>query len=116
MTKHFVAAMEDLKASGKVLITVDGLELGAFYVEEGVHIYRSVCPHRGVSVCKGLVGGTNLPSNVYEYEYGREQQILRCPLHAWEFDLLTGQFLLDPKVKLKKYETVIEDGNVYVMI
>ncbi|NOU94508.1 Rieske 2Fe-2S domain-containing protein [Paenibacillus sp. LMG 31456] len=116
MTKHFVATLEDLQASGKILVTVDGIELGAFYVEQGVHIYRSVCPHRGVSVCKGLVGGTNLPSNVYEYHYDREQQILRCPLHAWEFDLLTGQLLLDPLVKLKKYEAVIEENSVYAVI
>lgn len=116
MTQYLIAELEELKASRKKVVTVNGLELGAFYVEEQVHIYLSVCPHRGVSICKGLVSGTNLPSNVYEYHYDREQQILRCPLHAWEFDLLTGQMLLDPKVRLKKYEAILEDERVYVRI
>jgi nitrite reductase/ring-hydroxylating ferredoxin subunit len=48
------------------------------------------------------VSGTSLPSKVYEYIYGREGCILRCPWHGWEFDLRTGEHLVDPETRLKE--------------
>jgi nitrite reductase/ring-hydroxylating ferredoxin subunit len=44
---------------------------------------------------------------VYEYSYGRENEILRCPWHGWEFDLLNGEHLVDPDTKLKRGRLMI---------
>ncbi|MEK3724024.1 Rieske (2Fe-2S) protein [Paenibacillus sp. FSL H8-0034] len=115
MNRHYIATLQELREARSKLVVLEGQEIGVYEVEGEVHAWRSVCPHRGVSICKGWVGGTNLTSQVYEYHYDRDQQILRCPLHAWEFDLKTGQFLLDASVKLKRYETIIEEDRVYVV-
>lgn len=44
----------------------------------GVYATQAVCPHRGGPLADGLVGGTTLV----------------CPLHAWKFDLSSGEVLL----------------------
>jgi hypothetical protein len=59
-------------------------------------------------VCVGKISGTTLPSPVYEYDYGREGCILRCPWHGWEFDLKTGEHLVDPETKLKRIDVKVE--------
>lgn len=66
-------------------------------------------------VCKGNVAGTALPSRVYEYEYGREGEILRCPWHAWEFDVTTGRSVWgEDSYRLATYPVTVEDGDVFV--
>ena len=59
-------------------------------------------------MCVGKISGTTLPSPVYEYDYGREGCILRCPWHGWEFDLKTGEHLVDPETKLKRIALEIQ--------
>jgi nitrite reductase/ring-hydroxylating ferredoxin subunit len=67
-------------------------------------------------VCLGRVLGTTQPSNVYEFQYAQEGQILRCPWHGWEYDITTGQSVFDARVKVVSYPVEIVDGDVAVTI
>ena len=102
MPRHPVLKESELPPGAHKLVKVAGIEIGLFNVAGQVHAYRNVCPHGGAPVCLGKVTGTTLPSRVYEYEYGLEGCILRCPWHGWEFDLRTGEHLVDPATRLKK--------------
>ena len=101
--KHPVARLADLPPGGRKLVHVGKIEIGLFNVDGEIHAYRNICPHAGAPVCLGKIGGTSLPSKVYEYSFGCEGRILRCPWHGWEFDLQTGEHLVDPTTKLKKF-------------
>ncbi|MDF2669991.1 MAG: Rieske iron-sulfur protein [Paenibacillus sp.] len=116
MQRHYAAKTEDVPEGGKKLIRVHEMEIGLFRVKGQLYAWRNVCPHAAAPVCRGLVCGTKLPSLVYEYEYGMEGQILRCPWHGWEFDLQTGKHLVDPEVKLRGFELEIEGEDVYVLL
>ncbi|MFE4525605.1 Rieske (2Fe-2S) protein [Cytobacillus firmus] len=54
------------------------------------------CPHQGVPMVFGSIGGTQLPSNPQEYVYGLHNRIISCPLHGWEIDLETGKTIFVP--------------------
>ncbi|SDE19267.1 Ferredoxin subunit of nitrite reductase or a ring-hydroxylating dioxygenase [Paenibacillus sp. UNCCL117] len=114
--RYTVAAASELEEQGRKIVEVNGIELGVFYVNGVYKAWRNICPHGAAPVCVGRVCGTRLPSMVYEYKYGRDQEILRCPWHGWEFDLLTGVHLADETVKLRGYEVEVEDGQVYVRV
>ncbi|MFC4776670.1 Rieske (2Fe-2S) protein [Paenibacillus sp. GCM10023252] len=114
--RYAVASAEELKQSGRVITTIKGMEIGVFQVGDAYYAWRNVCPHGGAPVCEGVVCGTKMPSLVYEYKYGRDREIVRCPWHGWEFDLLTGQHLVDEKVKLRGYKVEVEDGQIYVVL
>jgi 3-phenylpropionate/trans-cinnamate dioxygenase ferredoxin subunit len=48
-----------------------------------------------------------------EYKYGRSGEIMRCPWHGWEFDILTGKSIYDPnKCLVRTYEVTVEKENM----
>ncbi len=57
---------------------VDGRVIAVFHTRRGVHASQPACPHREGPLIDGLIGGTTVV----------------CPLHAWKFDLTTGQPLM----------------------
>ena len=56
------------------------------------------------------------PRDVYEFRYGKEGRILRCPWHEWEYDIATGESVFDPTVRVKTYPVEIRDDQVIVTI
>ena len=108
MKAHPVAKAGEIPPGGRKLVTVGKIQFGVFNVDGQFFAYRNICPHAGAPVCVGKVSGTTLPSPVYHYDYGREGCILRCPWHGWEFDLRTGEHLVDPEKKLKRIDVEIQ--------
>lgn len=114
MKRHRVASLDEL-AVGPTMVNVNGLEIGLYRVGDTVRAWRSSCPHQGAPVCRGTISGTNLESDVYEYKHGREGEILQCPWHGWEFDLLTGRHLVkQSKAKLHGYQVEVDGDDIYL--
>ena len=60
-----------------------------------------VCPHRGAPLSQGDLDGG----------------VVMCPLHAWEFDVRTGECVSLPEAcALVRYEVRVEDGFVSVVL
>lgn len=116
MNRYFVAKTTDVPEGGKIIVEIDGVEIGLFHVRGQWYAWRNICPHMWAPVCKGRISGTTLPSFVYEYEYGMENRILRCPWHGWEFDLTTGKHLIDSEVKLKGYPVEVDGDSLYILM
>ncbi|CAH8769534.1 Rieske (2Fe-2S) protein [Paenibacillus dendritiformis] len=113
---HYVLDTADVSEGGHVVVQVEGREIGIFRVNGEFYALHNYCPHQGAPMCAGLVSGTNLPSGVYEYEYSRKGEILRCPWHGWEFDIKTGKSLFSDRTRVKKYELEIANGKIGVVL
>lgn len=116
MNRYFAAKIADVPAGECKLVNIEGVEIGLYQVKGEWYAWRNICPHMWAPVCKGRITGTRLPSLVYEYEYGLEEQILRCPWHGWEFDLTTGEHLVDSEVKLKGFPVEVEGEDLYILM
>ena len=93
-----VARLDDL-AIGTSLEAVVGLDTFVVCNHEGtIHVLDGICPHRN-----GPLGAGNFAD-------GR----VICPYHGWEFDCVTGEYDLNPTVKLKKFRPLIENGRVFI--
>ncbi len=100
--------------AGGLQVQVGDVPVGLFRVGEEIVAWRSVCPHAAAPVCAGEVDGTRVPSAVYEYEYGRDGEILQCPWHGWEFDLRSGEHLAEgSSARLRRHPIRVEGGRVY---
>lgn len=105
----------DLPPGAQKIIEIDGRSIGLFNVKGNYRAVLNVCPHEMAPVCRGQVRGTTLLSAPGQYTWGREGEILACPWHQWEFDLLTGLCLVD-KRRLLLFPVEVEDGMLYVLM
>lgn len=111
--RHAVAAVSDLPPGARRIVNVDGRSVGLFNVHGQFIAVLNVCPHELAPVCLGRWSGTTAPSPPGQFNWGREGEILRCPWHGWEFDLLTGECLTDRR-RLRRFPTSVEGGQIYV--
>lgn len=116
VTVYQVAKTEDIPVGSFKIVQIEGHSIGVYNVKGAYYAVSNYCPHQGAELCKGQVCGTTLDSQVYEFIYGRDQEILRCPWHGWEFDLKTGKSLFSDKVRTRTYPVVEEDGRLGIVM
>ena len=114
--RRVVCRADEIAPGERRVVELDGASIGVFNVGGTFHALRNRCPHRGGALCEGPVTGTALPTREHAYAYGREGEILRCAWHGWEFDIRTGQALVDPTVRARAFPVVVEDGNIVVCL
>ena len=94
--------------------------IGIFNVDGNFYALRNICPHKRGPLCTGEVAGTkqqpSAPPSVTDgyVGYEREGEIIRCPWHAWQFDIATGQCLVDPSVRVRTYPVIVDGDDLIV--
>ena len=111
----YISALADLGRGDRRLISIEGKSIGVFNTGSQIVAVLNICPHAFAPVCRGKLGGTTLPSEPGQFIWGRDNEILRCPWHGWEFDLHSGQCLTDRR-QLKRFPVVIRDEAIYVEV
>jgi nitrite reductase/ring-hydroxylating ferredoxin subunit len=113
-----VARSEDVPERERVVVEVDGTEIGIFRVRAGLYAYANYCPHAGGPVCQGL-----LINRVVERLDDRRRSLgddfsedvhVVCPWHGYEFDLVTGRHPGRPATRLRSYRVWELDGEIRV--
>lgn len=113
--KYPVAKTNEIPVGERKIVEIDGKSIGLFNVNGEYVAVLNLCPHELAPVCLGRVSGTTLPSAPAEYNWGREGEILACPWHGWEFDLLTGQCLTD-RMRLLTYPVEVDGETISLII
>ena len=114
--KWSVGNVGEIPVGQRKIIEIDDKSIGVFNVNGEYVAVLNICPHEFAPVCRGRVSGTTLKSPTHEYRWGREGEILFCPWHGWEFDLLTGDALTDKRKRLKHYPVTVENDTIFVML
>jgi len=113
MGKHVVARLSDFPPGTRRIVELEGNSIGVFNIKGEFFALRNRCPHHGAPLCLGKVTGTTFANRPYEVLYGREDEIIKCPWHGWEFDIKTGRSVFNPhKVRVPTYEVTIEQLEV----
>lgn len=95
-----VGPVESIAEGARKIVTAEGQSVGVFRVGSQWYAVSNSCLHRGGPVCNGSLEGT----------------VLTCPWHGYQYDLPTGQLLLDRSTALPTYQVIIEGDNVYVEV
>jgi len=114
--KHFNVGSADMLHGEKRIIDIDGKRIGIFNVHGEYYALHDRCPHMAGSLCGGPVTGTALESSHGEFVYGKEGELIRCGWHGWEFEIATGQCLVDQRTRAKTYAVTVEEDALVLHI
>ena len=114
--KHYACATWEVPAAAAKIVRLESRSIGIFNVDGAYHALLNVCPHRGAALCEGPVSGTTCPTDGRDFVYGRANEIIRCAWHGWEFDIRTGEFLVNPRIKARTYPVTVEEEAIYVHV
>lgn len=111
--RHVVATADELSDGQRKIVKVDGREIGIFNIGGDLYGLRNICPHRTGPLCLGRLRPLVVWEDT-EMSYDRENEILKCPWHQYEFDIKTGICIVDPEMKVRSYRVEQEEDEVVV--
>ncbi|OPH46723.1 2Fe-2S ferredoxin [Paenibacillus ferrarius] len=121
MALHYLGTVDEFTEGGPKIVDVKGRSIGIYQLSGKLHAILNYCPHQGASLCEGPVASWVTSPLPGQFVYEQEGEIVRCPWHHWEFDIKTGNLVVDHKVRTKTYEVVVEtfdlsveQGKVYI--
>ncbi len=78
----------------------DGTEVALFNVGGNFHAIENFCPHKGYPLADSRLYGS----------------IVECDLHGWRFDVRNGECFTKKNCSLERYEVVIEDEMIKILV
>ena len=116
-----VASFEDLKERERIIVDVNGIELGLYFYLDEVRAWYNVCPHQGGPVCQGKTMARTVQLVRDDLKSGGPglhpvDRNIVCPWHGLEFDVLTGRHPADKTVKLRPIPVRVEGNDVIVTV
>ncbi|MCS7023938.1 MAG: Rieske (2Fe-2S) protein [Bryobacteraceae bacterium] len=100
MPFEFAAKLHDIPPGALRDVRIQGVPVALANVEGKLFAVEGTCPHRGAPLGQGALHGATLV----------------CPWHAWAFDCVTGEHDYNPAICLKRYEVMVENGEVFINI
>jgi nitrite reductase (NADH) small subunit len=108
--RHVVCGAAELKPGSRMIIEIDGRSIGIFNIQGSFFALKNVCPHKYAPLCEGKVTALTTGERPGKLIVERDGEILRCPWHGWEFDILTGKSIVNPnRIRTKSYKACLED-------
>lgn len=112
MAYFVVAEIDEIRPGQRKLVKVNGRDIVVFNVDGNFYALHNRCPHQGASLCDGLltVAVTSREPGIYDFDATRH--VIRCPWHAWEFDIRTGRSWCEPnRFRVRSFKTEVESGE-----
>ena len=78
----------------------DGSEVALFNAGGRFYAIENFCPHKGVPLADSRLYGN----------------IVECDLHGWRFDVRSGECFTRKDCSIEKYEVVVEDGWIKILV
>ena len=115
-----VARSSDVADGGRIIVAVDGVEIGIFRVRGCLYAWENSCAHAGGPVCQGkmskrVVERLDDQRRSLGDDFADTVQIV-CPWHGYEYDVCTGVHPGDPRIRLRKVEVGEAGGDISVLV
>lgn len=110
MEKHFVAKLETLSQKQKIRILVNNRALLVAYVDGQAYAIQDKCPHLGASLSTGTIANGIITRKEHRLAINLKDGLIT--------DLDKAKFLrMDTdSTGVRTFQTVVENGNVYVLV
>ncbi len=95
-----VCKEEEIPEGERKIIEIGGLSIGIFHHKGQWLALRNSCLHRGGPVAAGCL----------------EEDTITCPWHGFQYNLFSGELLVDSSAKLDMYPVSVQAGKVSLMV
>jgi len=95
-----VASRADIPAGEGRAFDVNGKMIAVFNCDGTFYAIDNECKHQGGPLGEGELEGT----------------VVTCPLHAWTYDVTTGESPDDPDCKIDRFEVKVEGDDLLVQL
>ncbi len=95
-----IAHIDELKPGECKVVEAKKKTIALYNVEGKYYATDNTCLHRN-----GPLGEGELDGN-----------IITCPWHGWQYNVMTGENTFDPNMKVETFQVKIEGQNVQVKI
>jgi nitrite reductase/ring-hydroxylating ferredoxin subunit len=121
MADILVDDINELKHGDRRLLSNGRLEIGVFRIRDEFHAFLNYCPHQGGPICQGkvmpcVVEHLSPEKTSVGLDFSKDEFHLVCPWHGYEFDVRSGAHPGDPTSRIRKFETKVVDGKLYVVV
>ena len=93
-----VARKGDLEPGTGMTVDVNGAPVALFNVDGVYHAIHDTCLHEDGSLGEGKLSHATVA----------------CPLHAYEFDVTSGQCLTEPAYSVERFEVRVEGDDILI--
>ena len=112
MPKYVIGKVEQIPPGNRKLVEIRGRQIAIFNLNGDFFGILDRCPHQGASLCKGQIVGLVESEEPGEYKFSRQNEIIRCPWHGWEFDIRAGRSRCEPsKIRATQYPVTVNDKD-----
>jgi len=94
------AKLSDLAPGSCRPVQAAGRELALFNVDGTVYCLDNTCLHRGGPLGEGFLEG----------------EVITCPWHRWQYNVRTGESLVDPAAKVATHPVRVEGEEIKVAV
>ena len=121
MAEYMAGHVNDYADGDRKVVVCGDNEVGVFRIGDEFYAWHNRCAHRAGPVCQGRIMKRVLEpvasdKTTRTQEYDEAESHIVCPWHGYEFHVTDGCHVVDPKVRLKKYEVRKRDGAIYVAV
>ncbi len=95
-----VATVSEIPPGQRLVVEAAGKQIAIFNVNGKLVACENVCLHRGGPLGEGDI----------------DELIVTCPWHGWQYDLATGECLMNPMAKIPLYPVFVESDEVWVEV
>jgi nitrite reductase (NADH) small subunit len=119
---EFMAGNVDDYADGDRKVVVCGdREVGVFRIADEFYAWHNRCAHRAGPVCQGRIMKRVLEpvasdKTTRSQAYDEAESHIVCPWHGYEFSIRSGFHQGNSRVRLRKAELAVRDGEIYVSV
>jgi nitrite reductase/ring-hydroxylating ferredoxin subunit len=121
MVDYSAGKVTDYADGDRKVVVCGEFEVGVFRIDDEFYGWHNRCAHRAGPVCQGrimkrVIEPVAADHTIRAQEYDPSETNIVCPWHGYEYGIKTGLHQGNARIRLRKAELTIRDGEIYVSV